>query len=87
LIKCKNSQKIFGGYTPVGFYHPKEGHAIFSKGEIYSGQNVAFLYRVCDYERTIFNNFHNDRAGFSFGNGDLCMRENELLIHCISSCI
>ncbi|GBB92164.1 hypothetical protein RclHR1_19750002 [Rhizophagus clarus] len=21
LIKCKNTQKIFGGYTPVGFYH------------------------------------------------------------------
>jgi hypothetical protein len=88
LIKCKNSEKIFGGYTPVGFYHPKEGHVIFSTGsfifysnEDYSGQNMAFKYHVRNYEHAVFNNFHNDRAGFSFGNGDICMRENELLIH------
>ncbi|GBC04589.1 hypothetical protein RclHR1_05760007 [Rhizophagus clarus] len=76
LLKCQNTKKIFGGYTPVGFY------SIDSiNGLIYSEDSFIFsfvddciqnfkLSRVKSYDHAIYNNYY---YGFNFGGDALCM--------------
>jgi hypothetical protein len=86
LIKCQNSRKIFGGYSPVGFYDE------FSDEFIYTGNSFIFsfednngaqnieLSRVRSYDHAIFNVFNDDDYGFNFGDHDLYMQDENLSI-------
>jgi hypothetical protein len=93
LVKCQNLRKIFGGFTPVGFY--KRGKIciyscndyisyissrdsfIFSFEENDDNQNMK-ISRVISFGKAIFNNFSSS-FGFNFG-GNLYMKNNNLYI-------
>ena len=77
LIKCQNS-KIFGGYTPIGFYTNSFSTWIHSKDSfIFSLENDNIqsmkLSRVISYDYAIYNN-----RGFNFGGNALYMKEQYL---------
>jgi hypothetical protein len=89
LIKCQNSRKIFGGYTPIGFYS-EYSESEYSEGEYneeftYSEDSFIFsfeennieLSRVKSYEHAVYNS--NDYA-FNFGDHDLYMQNQNLWI-------
>ncbi|RIA83948.1 hypothetical protein C1645_880231 [Glomus cerebriforme] len=85
LVKCKNSQKIFGGYTPVGFYNTQ------SKGYISSKDSFIFSFDKDDNMQlshvTIYNmaiyNFEN--FGFNFGGGALSMKNCNLNVNNVNT--
>ncbi|GBB98691.1 hypothetical protein RclHR1_00330018 [Rhizophagus clarus] len=85
LIKCQNSNKIYGGYTPVGFYEEYGEEFIYSKDSfIFSfeeneGTQNMELSRVKSYDHAIFNVYNND-YGFNFGDHDLYMQDENLYI-------
>ncbi|RIA79698.1 hypothetical protein C1645_840107 [Glomus cerebriforme] len=81
LIKCQNSKKIFGGYTPIGFYSNNSNN-----GFIYSMDSFIFsfenndiqnmkLSRVISYHYAIYNNYY---YGFNFGSDALYMQNQNL---------
>ncbi|EXX67030.1 hypothetical protein GLOIN_2v1480795 [Rhizophagus irregularis DAOM 181602=DAOM 197198] len=82
LIKCQNTKKIFGGYTPVGFYSNdsidgliySENSFIFSFEDDTYMKNIK-LSRVISYDYAIYNNYY---YGFNFGGDALCMENQNL---------
>ncbi|GBB98679.1 hypothetical protein RclHR1_00330006 [Rhizophagus clarus] len=88
LVKCKNLQKIFGVYTPVGFcsylasfsyYISSSGSFIFSFEKNDDNQNMK-ISRVISYNYAIFNNSRISEYEFSFGREDLYIRDDNLCI-------
>ncbi|GBC38310.2 hypothetical protein GLOIN_2v1480795 [Rhizophagus irregularis DAOM 181602=DAOM 197198] len=71
LVKCQNLKKIFGGYTPVGFYR-------YLSNNNDDNQNMK-ISRVTSHNYAIYNNYY-DGYGFSFGSGDLYMEEESLCV-------
>ncbi|GBC01388.1 hypothetical protein RclHR1_04170013 [Rhizophagus clarus] len=95
LIKCQNSPRIFGGYTPVGFYHYIDRReAYFYDQYIFSTNSFIFYFKEDDntqdmilkrvnenfHRYTIYNNFYNEFYGLNFGDLDLCMGDNILSV-------
>ncbi|CAB5367584.1 unnamed protein product [Rhizophagus irregularis] len=90
LVKCQNLKKIFGGYTPVGFYRYLSNSwnnnyyiystdsFIFSFEDNDDNQNMK-ISRVTSHNYAIYNNYY-DGYGFSFGSGDLYMEEESLCV-------
>jgi hypothetical protein len=84
LVKCENSQKIFGGYSPVGFYRKSSNYYIYSTDSfIFSfekkddTQNMK-LSRVILADYAICNVRKYNLYGFSFGDRDLSMQNDNL---------
>ncbi|CAB4399538.1 unnamed protein product [Rhizophagus irregularis] len=94
LIKCKNSRKIFGGYTPAGFYriskkrfNRNENNQIISSSDsfIFSFENNndtrnMRLSHVKSHIYNIYNNNYGD-FGFNFGERSLYMQDNNLYVN------
>jgi len=88
LIKCKNSQKIFGGYTSVGFYRPfneNSGYIFSTDSFIFSfeeSDNFQYmkLSRVILHDYAIYNNY-NGGYGFCFGDCNLFMQNGYLCVN------
>ncbi|RGB23578.1 hypothetical protein C1646_677009 [Rhizophagus diaphanus] len=87
LIKVQNSNKIFGGYSSIGFNSIGDGYLVeFGYLWYSSSDNFIFSFehgedtqnmkisRVIDYSKSIIIN----RAGFNFGWGSLCMTNQTL---------
>ncbi|CAB4378205.1 unnamed protein product [Rhizophagus irregularis] len=87
LIKVQNSNKIFGGYSSIGFNSIGDGYFVeFGYLWYSSSDNFIFSFehgedtqnmkisRVIDYSKSIIIN----RAGFNFGWGSLCMTNQTL---------
>ncbi|EXX64220.1 hypothetical protein GLOIN_2v1843016 [Rhizophagus irregularis DAOM 181602=DAOM 197198] len=94
LIKVKQSNKIFGGYSPIGFSslgESEEGYFVENNGRFYnSSNNFIFSFehnsdnkymkisRVVNSNKAIFDNRH---CGFDFGMGSLCMSGYTLYVN------
>jgi hypothetical protein len=81
LIKVKQSDKIFGGYSSIGFgdghcvYHYSSDNFIFSFENSEDTQNMK-ISRVINYDSAIYNH-HN--TGFDFGFNSLFMYTDRYL--------
>jgi len=70
LVKCQGSQKIFGGFSSIGYYRwrwdseDSDRCFIFSIEKSDDIQNMK-LSRVKPSERALYD---NDHQGFNFGN-------------------
>ncbi|CAB5336655.1 unnamed protein product [Rhizophagus irregularis] len=94
LIKVKQSNKIFGGFSPIGFSslgESEEGYFVENNGRFYnSSNNFIFSFehnsdtkymeisRVVNSNKAIFDNRH---CGFDFGLGSLCMSGYTLYVN------
>jgi hypothetical protein len=94
LIKVKNSEKIFGGYSSIGFNTISNDLLHFSYSDnflfYYSSDNFIFSFensedtsnmkmsRVTNYSKAILD---YDHSGFNFGRGSLFMKEQKLYVN------
>jgi hypothetical protein len=73
LVKCQNSQKIFGGYSDVGFYNNN------NEGYFHSADSFIFSFETDNIQNmklnrpTVHNNamYNHANYGFCFGGGAL----------------
>jgi hypothetical protein len=82
LIRCQNTKKIFGGYTPIGFYSNDSINGLICSEDsfIFSFEDDGIqddirLSRVISYDYAIYNNYY---YGFNFGGDALCMENRNL---------
>ncbi|RGB41551.1 hypothetical protein C1646_751973 [Rhizophagus diaphanus] len=94
LIKVKNSEKIFGGYSSIGFNTISNDLLNFSYNDkflfYYSTDNFIFSFensedtnnmkmsRVINYSKAVLD---YDHSGFNFGRGSLFMKDQKLYVN------
>ncbi|GES81681.1 hypothetical protein GLOIN_2v1788063 [Rhizophagus clarus] len=94
LIKVKNSEKIFGGFSSIGFNSISNDLLNFSYNDnflfYYSSDNFIFSFensedtinmkmsRVINYSKAILD---YDHSGFNFGRGSLFMKDQKLYVN------
>ncbi|UZO10136.1 uncharacterized protein OCT59_001734 [Rhizophagus irregularis] len=94
LIKVKNSEKIFGGYSSIGFNTISNDLLNFSYNDkflfYYSTDNFIFSFEnsedtsnmkmslVINYSKAVLD---YDHSGFNFGRGSLFMKDQKLYVN------